>query len=37
MPECETCGTRIDSPAYTKQVPGYEGPVELWFCERCSK
>jgi len=36
MSECEVCGTRLDEPAATKKVPGYEGPVTLWFCERCS-
>lgn len=36
MAECEHCNTELDEPDHTQTVPGYDGPIELWFCEDCT-
>jgi len=33
---CEECGEfHTGEPAKKESYPGYEGRVELWFCENC--
>jgi len=36
MSQCEHCNKTIDEPDYVKTVPGYDGQIELWFCEDCN-
>ena len=34
--ECDDCSRVIDGvPEYYETVPGYEGPITLYFCEQC--
>jgi len=34
---CEHCGdAQFDEPAYKQKVEGYDGRIELWFCDQCT-
>ena len=35
---CENCGEWNDVPAGSvEKYPGHEGPIELWFCDECTR
>lgn len=34
---CEECGQgQFGEPAYKESHKGYEGYIELWFCDECT-
>jgi len=35
---CEECGEQFRGPpASSETVTGYDGDVELWFCDECTR